>query len=117
MTDKARRKALIDAYKLAFPPMGIYAVRHIATGRMLIDRAANTTAALNRHRTELRLGVHRIESLQADWREQGEAAFAFEVLERIEERADPSFDYDAELARRLEAWREGLPLGSDASYL
>lgn len=117
MTDRARRKALIDAYKLAFPPMGIYAVRHIATGRMLIDRSANTTAALNRHRTELRLGMHRIKALQADWRAQGEAAFAFEVLEAVQERSDPAFDYDAELARMLEAWRVKLPLGSEASYL
>ena len=116
MTDRARRKALIDACKLAFPPMGIYAVRHLASGRMLIDRSSNTTAALNRHRMELRLGMHRVRALQEDWREHGEAAFVFEVLERLEERPEPAFDYDAELARRLEAWRERLPLGSDASY-
>lgn len=117
MTGRARRKALIDAYKLAFPPMGIYAVRHVATGRMLIDRSANTTAALNRHRLELRLGTHRVKELQADWCAQGESAFAFEVLEGVQERTDPAFDYDAELARMLEAWRAKLPMGSEASYL
>lgn len=117
MTDHARRKALIAAYKLAFPPMGIYAVRNLATGRMLLDRSANTTAALNRHRAQLRFGQHRIAALQEDWHEQGETAFVFEVLERIEERADPAFDYDTELARLLEAWRARVPAGSDASYL
>ena len=116
MTDRERRKALIGAYKLAFPPMGIYAVRNIATGRMLIDRNANTTAALNRHRMELRLGLHRVQALQEDWRLHGETAFAFEVLESVAERADPSFDYEAELTRLLDAWRERVPPGSSASY-
>lgn len=116
MTDRARRKALIGAYKLAFPPMGIYAVRNVATGRMLVDRSANTTATLNRHRTELRLGLHRIRALQEDWRTLGESAFAFEVLEALEERTDPAFDYEAELARLLEAWRERVPQGSAMSY-
>lgn len=117
MTDRARRKALTAAYKLAFPPMGIYAVRHFATGRMLVDRSTNTTAALNRHRAELRLGLHRIRALQQEWNEQGEAAFVFEVLEPVEEQADPAFDYDAELAQRLQRWRERMPPGSEASYL
>lgn len=116
MTERERRKALIGAYKLAFPPMGVYAVRNFATGRMLIDRSANTTAALNRHRTELRLGLHRIKALQEDWRLHGEAAFVFEVLESVTERADPSFDYEAELARLLDAWRERVPPGSPAPY-
>ena len=115
--DRARRKALIGAYKRAFPPMGIYRIRNLESGRMLIDQSANTTAVLNRHRTELRLGMHRIRALQEDWRRQGEACFAFEVLHVLEERTEPSFDYAAELARLLAVWREQVPLGSGDSYL
>ena len=81
--DRARRKALLQAYKLAFPPMGIYAVRNRVSGRMLIEQSANTTGALNRHLTQLRLGMHRIRALQEDWRELGEDAFVFEVLQAM----------------------------------
>ena len=52
--DRAKRKALIQAYKLAFPPMGIYAIRNLRSGRVLIEQSANTTGALNRQRTQLR---------------------------------------------------------------
>ena len=117
MKDRTRRKALIDAYKLAFPPMGIYRIHNLESGRALIGQSANTTAAINRHRTELRLGVHRIGDLQEDWRRLGEAGFTFDVLQVLEERADPAFDYAAELARLLMAWHERVPPGSKDSYL
>ena len=115
--DRARRKALLQAYKLAFPPMGIYAVRNRVSGRMLIEQSANTTGALNRHLTQLRLGMHRIRALQEDWRELGEDAFVFEVLQAQEERAEPTFDYASEREEMLQAWRERVPPGSRDSYL
>ncbi|GAA0698407.1 GIY-YIG nuclease family protein [Dyella marensis] len=115
--DRARRKALLQAYKLAFPPMGIYAVRNLRSGRLLIGQSANTTGALNRHRTQLRLGMHRIAQLQSDWRELGEEAFAFEVVQAQEERAEPTFDYASEREALLDAWRERVPPGSKDSYL
>ena len=115
--DRARRKALIRAYQLAFPPMGIYAIRNLRSGRMLIDGSANTTGALNRQRTQLRLGLHRIGDLQRDWRELGEDAFAFEVLQAQEPRVEPTFDYAAERESLLRSWRERVPPGSKDSYL
>jgi hypothetical protein len=115
--ERTRRKQLAQAYKLAHPPMGIYGVRHVPSGRMLIEQSANVTAALNRHRTELRFGTHRNRALQEDWRADGEAAFAFETLQPVDARTEPDFDYAGELARLLEAWRTRVPPGSDGSYL
>ena len=115
--DRAQRKALLQAYKLAFPPMGIYAIRNLASGRVLIDSSPNVTGALNRHRTQLRLGLHRIKALQEDWQVHGEAGFAFDMLQPVEERADPAFDYAAELQRLLLPWRERVPPGAPDSYL
>jgi hypothetical protein len=114
---ESRQKTLKQAYKLAMPPMGIYALRNIATGRTLFDGSRNLTGALNRHRFELRQGVHRNRALQADWQRYGEAGFAFEIVERIEQKAEADFDYAAELAVLLELWREKLPLGAENSYL
>ncbi|GAA6141925.1 GIY-YIG nuclease family protein [Hydrogenophaga sp. 5NK40-0174] len=115
--DKVDRKARVQAYKLAFPEMGIYAVRNLQSGRQLIGMSTNLPGSLNRHRTELRFGSHRNPALMSDWKAMGESRFAFEVLEQLKEQADPGFNYRAELERRLEAWQQRMPSGSDASYL
>ena len=115
--DRTRRKELTQAYKLALPPMGVFAIRNRVTGKMLIDQSTNLAGAINRHRTELTLGTHRNKALMDDWRAQGDAGFAFEVLTQLEERSEPDFDYRAEMARRLAEWRARVPLGSELSYL
>ncbi|WP_109127506.1 GIY-YIG nuclease family protein [Dyella sp. C11] len=115
--DRATRKALTQRYKLTLPPMGIFAIRNTITGRMLIDQSANLTGAMNRHLTELKLGTHRNQALMDDWRALGEASFTFDTLQRIDERPEPDFDYKAEMARLLEAWRIRIPPGSALSYV
>ena len=114
--DKARKKELRQAYRLTPVPMGIYTITNKETGRALLDASANLEGALNRHRMELRLGVHRNRALMADWRQFGEAQFAFEAVERIKPRTEPDFDPAAELARSLARWRMKLPPGSSGSY-
>ena len=103
--DRAKRKAISQAYKLAFPSMGIFAIRNLATGRMLVDQSTNLSGSFNRHRTELLLGTHRNKALMTDWGIHGDAGFVFEVLQKIDERAEPDFDYKAELERLLAHWR------------
>ncbi|WP_199100519.1 GIY-YIG nuclease family protein [Dyella sp. ASV21] len=115
--DRHARKALKQAYKLTLPPMGIYAIRNLASGRMLIDQSPHLTGSLNRHRAELRLGTHRNKALMDDWHRLGEAGFAFEVMQTLEPRAEPDFDYAAELAQMLGDWRQRVPPGTAASYL
>lgn len=115
--DRATRKALTQAYKMTSPPMGIFSIRNMVTGRMLIDQSTNLPGTMNRHRTELKLGSHRNKALMDDWRALGESAFAFEVLQKIDERSEPDFDYRAEMTRLLVAWRIRVPLGSVGSYL
>ena len=116
MSDRARQKELKLAYKLAHPPMGLFAIRNLATGRVFVDRSRNLTGSLNRHRMELQRGVHRNRELMADWRTFGEARFAFEVVARVAERPEPDFDYEAALDDCLATWREGVPPGSPGSY-
>ena len=99
--DKARQKELKLAYKQTFPTMGLFAIRNLASGRLLIDKSTNLPGSLNRHRMELRMGTHRCRKLQEDWFHYGEAAFGFEILERIKERIEPDFNYLVELERIL----------------
>jgi hypothetical protein len=112
----ARQADLKRQYRLAMPAMGIYAIRNTRTGRILLDGSRNIPGALNRHRFELRQGVHRNKSLLLDWKTFGESSFVFETLDAIAQNADPAFDYDAELRVLLELWRERHPCGAADSY-
>jgi hypothetical protein len=115
--DKAKRKVLINEYRLSFPPMGIFSIRNKLTEKRLIGQSANLNGALNRHRLELRLGTHRNPALMSDWHLLGEAEFSFEILEQIKCRVEPDFDYSAELDRCMAVWRVRVPVGSPTSYL
>lgn len=115
--DKAAQKEAKAAYRLAFPAMGIYGIRHLDSGRMLLDKSTNLPGALNRHRMELKLGTHRNRALQADWLARGEAGFAFEILEQIKESSDPDMNYARLLDDLLATWLSRLPRGSPGSYL
>jgi hypothetical protein len=115
--NKSRQKELTRTYKMAMPPTGIFTIKNIATGKTLLEGSRNLTGAMNRHRFELRQGVHRNRALQADWQCYGEAGFAFEIVERIEQKAEADFDYAAELTVLSDLWREKRPLGAENSYL
>lgn len=115
--EKARRKELISTYKHTFPSMGIFSVTNKITGKQLLGKSKNLNGSLNRHRMELRMGVHRNPELMEDWRSLGEDHFVFEILELIKERPEPGFDYTSELDKCLEQWQGKVPPGSSGSYL
>lgn len=102
------RRELARQYKQAFPCMGIYAVRCEAAGLLLVGSSRNAEGALNRLRFELVRGAHRDRALQQAWRTHGAEAFRFEVIDRVKQRDDPAFDYDAELASLLALWQAEL---------
>ena len=89
MESKAARKEAIKQFKERKPDLGVYAVRCTASGRVWVDASRNLGAAKNASWFGLRNGSHRDKSLQAEWNAHGEAAFTFEVLERIKEDIHP----------------------------
>jgi hypothetical protein len=105
----ARRRALSRQVRDAFPPMGVYAVRHRATGAVLLVAASrNVPGTLNRIRFELQRQGCRQPLLQQAWDREGPQALAFEPLEFVRQRLDPGFDHDAELRTLLQLWTEEL---------
>lgn len=104
LSPQARRERT-RAYKQAFPRMGVYAVRCNATGRVWIGASRQVDGMLNRIRFELAQKTHRDLSLMQAWAEHGPESFSFEVLDRVRERDDPAFDYEAELQTMLALWR------------
>ncbi len=114
--DRASRKQHLRDYKNTPPARGVFAIRNLVNGRLLIGSSEHLPGSLNRHRTELRLGTHRCKALQQDWQTHGEAQFAFEVLEQLRERAEPGYDYAAELAARLAFWQSERLRSDAVSY-
>lgn len=107
LSPQARRE-LTRQYKQAFAPMGVYAVRCDAAHLLRLGSSRNAEGALNRLRFELARGAHRDRALQHAWNRFGAEAFRLEVIDRVKQRDDPAFDYDAELAALLALWQAEL---------
>lgn len=60
---------------------GIYAIRHVASGRVYVGSSQNIAGRWRQHKHLLRRGEHKNPKLMNAWAKYGEDAFAFEVLE------------------------------------
>lgn len=113
---KANRAELKRAYKEKPPPMGVFAVRNRANGKVLVGSSINVPGALNRIRFELTTGLGRFPALLEDWKRYGADSFSFEVLDVLPPTDEPREDPKEEL-RVLEAlWLERLNPYGDAGY-
>jgi hypothetical protein len=74
---------LIREYKERRSVMGVYQVRNLTSGKVLIGSSTDVPAMLNRQQAQLRLGVHPNRQLQLDWQTLGPDAFAFELLDTL----------------------------------
>lgn len=110
-----RRKEWIELYKQARKAAGVYGVRNLETGRLLLGSSVNLHGPLNRHRSELRNGSHRCAELQADWDRLGEDGFAFEILDRVPDALE-GLERDAALKQLEQKWLAACAPGSAACY-
>ncbi len=117
MVDKARRRELREQVRQKPPNAGIYAIRHRATGRVLVAAAVNLAGARNRF--DFAVTTNTLGALDGqlggDIRTHGVDGLEFEVLEEI--RVEPGTseaDLRADLAVLEELWREQLGLARGA---
>ena len=95
-------------YKLSHRPMGVFQISNVTNGKAFVDSSLNIPGKINRHRFALNMGKHASKTLQADWNEFGEDAFAFEVLEDIPPRSNANYNYAADVATLENLWLEKL---------
>lgn len=106
------RKELNREYLERVKPSGVFQVKNLANGKVLLGSSLNLEGSLNKHRFMLKIGSHTNKALQADWNEFGPQQFALEVLEEVQRRDDPSFNLSDELALLEMIWLEKLqPVG------
>jgi len=65
---------------------GIYAIRHVETGRAYIGSALSFEKRWQKHRLSLRHNEHFNRHLQYAWNKYSESAFRFEILEVVQDK-------------------------------
>jgi hypothetical protein len=110
--NKKTRKELQREYKERAKPSGVYQVKNLANGKVLLGSSLNLEGLLNRNRFTLRNGSHPNKKLQKDWNELGPDQFVFEVLETVQVQDDSNFNIKDELTLLEQIWLEKLlPFG------
>lgn len=67
---------------------GIYAITNTVNGKSYVGSACALKSRLRTHRSNLNLSKHHSEKLQRAWFKHGDAAFVFEILEYVSNKAD-----------------------------
>ena len=118
MENKAKsRKEINREYKERIKPAGVYQVKNMANGKVLLGSSLNLEGPLNRHRFMLKIGSHTNKALQKDWDELGPDQFTFDILEEIKQRPDdPSFNLKDELSLLEMIWLEKLQPFGERGY-
>lgn len=111
-----RRKELKQEYLATKQPMGVYCIRNTRNGKRLIGSSVNLDAIFNRHRMQLRIDAHRNKPLSVDWKEFGEEAFVFEVLETLDPLDQPDYSPADDLKFLEQHWLDELQPYGDNGY-
>jgi hypothetical protein len=110
------RQNLKRAYKEREKPAGIFQVKNLSNGKVLLGSSLNLEGPLNSHKFMLTIGRHRNEELQKDWNASGPDNFAFEILEVVKPGSDPGFDMNDELTLLEQIWIEKLQPFGERGY-
>lgn len=111
-----KRNELKKEYKQTQTQMGIYRIRNLANGKVLIGTAMNLPGILNSNKFQLKMGSHPNKELQTEWNEFGSEQFAFEVLDVLPPRDETGYDYHADLASLEELWQEKMEPYGERGY-
>lgn len=101
-----RRKELQMQYKEIKTVAGVYQIKNTKNQKVFIASTRNMNS-LNGKRFTLQMGTHENKQLQEEWKQYGEAAFVFELLEPLKiEKDDPYFNEKEALGKLEEKWLE-----------
>jgi hypothetical protein len=70
---------------------GIYEIVNIKNNKRYIGQSKSIKTRWNSHKTVLRTGYHHCKNLQKEWKEFGENAFKFNVIQEISNEEDLTF--------------------------
>jgi group I intron endonuclease len=110
------RKEIHQEYKERIKPAGIFQVKNMENGKVLLGSSLNLEGPLNSHRFMLKIGSHTNKVLQADWDKFGPDKFVFEILEVVQVQDNPNFNLKDELTLLEQIWLERLQPFGEQGY-
>ncbi len=113
MTD---RKKIIKEYKQTVQPMGIFQIRNMRTGKIFIGSSMNLNAIINRFNFNHNIGWHISSQLKEDFEQYGPENLIIEIIDKLEAKDDPEYDYHDDLAELERMWIDKLQPFDEKGY-
>jgi group I intron endonuclease len=110
------KKEIKKNYKQTLTPMGIYQIKNLVNGKIFIGSGKNLTGKINKHKFELENNSGQILEMQKDYNQFGEKNFSFEVVDYLEQKDDPSYNYTEDLLTLEKLWLEKLKPYGEKGY-
>jgi group I intron endonuclease len=111
------RKDIQREYKERSKSAGVFQVKNVVNGKVLLGSSLNLDGPLNGHRFMLEISGHTNKALQKEWNEFGANKFVFEILEVVKVNDDdPNFNLDDELTLLEQIWLEKLKPFGECGY-
>ncbi|MEJ2543009.1 MAG: GIY-YIG nuclease family protein [Calditrichaceae bacterium] len=109
-------KELKEEYKNKKFKMGVFQIKNKINSKIFIGSSLNLDAIWNRHKTQLKIGMHPNKALQADWKQYGEDSFSYEILAELKEEPDKDVDTNKEVKLLEQLYIEELEPFGDRGY-
>ena len=110
-----RRQELKLQYKETKPQAGVYQIKNVKNGKVLILSSPNLKT-MNGKKFMLQQGNFPNPLLQKELEEWGSDAFEFEVLEVLEEKKEPGYKVSDALEKLEEKWLEKVQPFNERGY-
>lgn len=110
------KKKLKEDYKQIVHAKGVFALRNKVTGRVFLGSSLNLKNKDVTLKMALKNGNHFNFALQEDWNKFGEEAFEYEVLETLEIKEDPNYNYSEDLEILEMLWIDKFQPLSEKTY-
>ncbi len=110
------KKEIKKRYKETLTPMGVFQIRNLVNGKIFIGSSMNLPGRKNRFESDFTLGTMMDHVLQKDFLDHGRDNFTFEVIDNLEPKEDPAYDYKEDLKTLEELWIEKLQPFDDKGY-
>jgi len=110
------KKQIKREYKQKKPAVGVYQIRNLETGKVLIEGSTNLDTIWNRFTMELKYGFHRNKGLQKDWKKYGKESFEFTILSELEIDEEEGLDLYEEAKELKEMLLEEMDTPDELMY-
>jgi hypothetical protein len=110
-----RKNELKQAYKEIKTEAGVFQIRNTVNGKVLVTATTNLKTMQGK-KFQLQMGSHKNAKLQAEWKQFGQDAFVFEILEALEDKDEPALARQEALRQLEERWLDKLQPFGDKGY-